>query len=489
MTSDTPPVVHDLSAVYQAAKAERSRYARLRKEFTTRFGREPDFFARSPDYAGFSVLPMALDRDVVIAVARTEAGDITTRIRLANVEEHKYPQRTFEHTSYDLVTIDPKVHEWTNYFKCGYKGVLEHLEIQDAVSFDALVDGNVPAGSGLSSSSAFVCCAALATLTANRRTMSKAELTAVAIRVEKYAGVETGGMDQAISIMAHVGSPLLIHFQPELSVSPITFPTTSKKPIFVIANTLVVADKHVTAPTNYNLRVVETRLAAALLSKCLHLKREALTLRDVYDQYSTQSGCVGKEREILISLSENLNQHLKEEPYTREKIAEALEISVDMMLQKYAGNITIRTDHFELYKRAKHVFEEACRVFQFRDICNEKAPYTGNVLEDLGKVMDASQKSCRDLYNCSCPEIDELTSIARASGAYGSRLTGAGWGGGTVSLVAEDDVAGFIREIKEKYFLKKWPEWRGNAEKEAKLDDYVFASKPSGGAAVLELGL
>jgi len=89
--------------------------------------------------------------------------------------------------------------------------------------------------------------------------------------------------------------------------------------------------------------------------------------------------------------------------------------------------------------------------------------------------MNESHESCSNMFDCSCPELDELTALARASGAYGSRLTGAGWGGCTVSLVSEGKVEEFKKKLKEGY-----PRYRGLTEGE--LDEVVFATKPSSGA-------
>merc|ERR1712196_409409 len=60
-------------------------------------------------------------------------------------------------------------------------------------------------------------------------------------------------------------------------------------------------------------------------------------------------------------------------------------------------------------------------------------------LSELGDILNDGQSSCKELYDCSCDELDELTSIALAKGALGSRLTGAGWGGCCVSLVPDAD--------------------------------------------------
>jgi galactokinase len=68
-------------------------------------------------------------------------------------------------------------------------------------------------------------------------------------------------------------------------------------------------------------------------------------------------------------------------------------------------------------------------------------------------------------------------------GAYGSRLTGAGWGGCSVSLVAKDKVESFIEALKEKYYFKRYPEWKNS---ENALDGILFASPAEIGATIFQ---
>ncbi|KAI8807283.1 ribosomal protein S5 domain 2-type protein [Cladochytrium replicatum] len=510
-----PLSVSSVDDVYDAKIVEKqtNRYQQLKDTFVNRFGAAPDFYARSPgrvniigehvDYSGYSVLPMAIDRDVVIAVSLNKPGD--NKIVVANVESEKYPDVEFEHNTSTVVDIDSTVLQWSNYFKGAYKAVFEKIDPNTFQPFRAVVDGSVPAGAGVSSSAAFVCAASLAVSTANSARLTNGDLIATAIKGEHYMGVQCGGMDQSISVMANSGNALLIHFYPALSADPIRFPVPpsdpSNTPVFVIANTLVVADKHKTAPTNYNLRVVETRLASALLAKHLGISdlpigsSDVFTLRMVQDRFvekEIEAGhlaaeyrdVTGKEQTVLAKLEAVVDAALHKEDYTLEEIAGILGISVDAIKEKYIGKIVIKADAFKLWKRAKHVFSESRRVFAFRDVCELKAPYSGNLLKDLGALMTESQDSCRDFFECSCPEIDELTTLARSlPGCYGSRLTGAGWGGCTVSLVAESHVDEFVKAVTEQYLFAKYQNLK-DADA-ATLGDIVFASKPASGAMVV----
>ncbi|KAJ2554810.1 galactokinase, partial [Coemansia sp. RSA 1933] len=269
------PTVSDLQKVYSLnVEAQTQRYSRLVGAFKAAYGAEPDFIARAPgrvniigehiDYCGMPVFPMAIAPDILIA-ARDNGTD---RVRVANVDGQKYPARDFSVTS-DILDIDSTVHEWSNYFKCGYRGVFEHLDGRAGKGLDALLDGTVPAGGGLSSSAAFVCATQLAVQRINGVSLSQKELASIAARAEQYVGVNSGGMDQTASIMGQQGSALFIEFHPKLQATPVKLPETSSPLVFVIANTLVTSDKHVTAPVCYNLRVVETRIGALILAKHL----------------------------------------------------------------------------------------------------------------------------------------------------------------------------------------------------------------------------
>lgn len=93
-------------------------------------------------------------------------------------------------------------------------------------------------------------------------------------------------------------------------------------------------------------------------------------------------------------------------------------------------------------------------MHEFRRICE-----TSKDVERLGQLMIESHESCRDLYECSHPKLDEFVSIALDAGAIGSRLTGAGWGGCTVSMVYEENASEFEAVLKKhsKFLCKSGP--------------------------------
>ncbi|KAJ2798126.1 galactokinase [Coemansia guatemalensis] len=502
----TVPTATELSSIYSLnVDAQSQRYARLASAFDCIYGSKPDFVARAPgrvniigehiDYCGLPVFPMAIAPDTLIAVR----ANGTDRIHLANVNSQKYPAREFNSAG-DVFEIDSTVHEWSNYFKCGYRGLFEHLGRKKGMGFDALLDGAVPAGGGLSSSAAFVCATQLAVQRVNAIDLPQTELASVAASAERYVGVNSGGMDQTASIMGRQGSALFIEFDPVLKATAVKLPKSDPVLAFVIANTLVVSDKYVTGPVCYNIRVVETRIGALILAKNLGIGDrpacrdvDPLTFKTVMDEFFSvkdrgdgNSDNDNSEAEGVETWIKRLNTMLKEvqrafgtrpEGYTREEMAAALDMTpAELSTAVHEDQFPVRADRFKLLQRAQHAFSEALRVVRFRQIC-ESGDTSTDYFQALGELMNQSQDSCRDLFECSCAELDELCQIARRAGAYGSRLTGAGWGGCTVHLVPASNVDDVKDALKQEYYSKRFPEL--SAEE---LECAVFATVPGCGA-------
>ena len=97
-------------------------------------------------------------------------------------------------------------------------------------------------------------------------------------------------------------------------------------------------------------------------------------------------------------------------------------------------------------ERAVHVITENERVL------DAVAALEADDRASLGQLMAGSQASMRDRYGITCPEIDELVAITVAApGVVGSRMTGGGFGGCTVSLVEPDAVAGLRERVERDY--------------------------------------
>ncbi|KAJ6512621.1 Galactokinase [Mycena sanguinolenta] len=527
------PVYTNLTDLYSSLGTSLNhaeRWDNLAEEFEKRFGKKPTYIARAPgrvnligehiDYALFGVLPAAIERDILIACAPRDVPPSSPTAEAHHapgsvIAENLHPKYTRQIFAPKPKNIDNEVHiegwhldipqqlRWENYVKAGYYGVLEEHFTGGAalpIPVDLLVTGSVPAGSGLSSSAAMVVASTLAFLAINGKLegtekVAKGELVKMSMENEKRVGVNSGGMDQAASVMSVPSSVLYIAFYPSLTASPTPLPGGA---VLVCAHSLKVSDKALTAKRGYNLRVVETLVGARALAVALGVSlapREKITYREVVGRLTGETD-VGKGgagmsvdalMEVLARVAASVEQ-LKPPGSTDPEFGATMEemvalsgLSKEEFHEVYISWVEVDATHFKLYKRAKHVYSEALRVLQFRKLCLDTAaaPADDNlaVLKQLGTLMNESQTSCADDFECSCEELDLLTRLAREAGAYGSRLTGAGWGGCTVSLVPEAEVDSFIKKVSETY-----PPYKGLTGEA--LSEVIFATRPSTGACV-----
>ncbi|XP_030539890.1 galactokinase [Rhodamnia argentea] len=487
------PVYSELEPVYgDGSQLEEAqlRFDRLKAKFVEAFGHPPEVFARSPgrvnligehiDYEGYSVLPMAIRQDTIVAIRKYDSGKAEQVLRIGNVDD-KYTMCSYPADPEQ--ELDLKNHRWGHYFICGYKGFYEFakskgLDVGAPVSLDVVIDGTVPAGSGLSSSAAFVCSSTIAIMAVHGANFPKKEVAQLTCECERHIGTQSGGMDQAISVMAKPGFAELIDFNP-IQATDVQLPAGGT---FVIAHSLAESQKAVTAATNYNNRVVECRLAAIVLGIKRGMKpQEAIskvkTLSDVEGLCVSFASEHGSSDPVVA-----VKELLHEEPYT----AEELEIITEENLPSVLGNspsslaVLEAAKHFKLYQRASHVYSEAKRVYAFKDTVYSDLS-DDDMLKKLGDLMNESHYSCSVLYECSCPELEELVKACRDNDALGARLTGAGWGGCAVALVKESIVPQFILNLKERFYQSRID--RGVINKND-LGLYLFASKPSSGAAI-----
>jgi galactokinase len=183
---------------------------------------------------------------------------------------------------------------------------------------------------------------------------------------------------------------------------------------FVILNSLVVNNKAIAAKTQYNLRVVETLVGARVLARVLDVpldadnalhapgtKRERITFREVLGRWLGAQEKKGvKENTIsTVDLKAGLERLLateieklkpvgavedKELGVTMEEMIQLSGLDKAEFEQVYLSWVEVEAERFQLYKRAKHVFSEALRVLEFREVCLQ-ATSSGRCSPFLGR--------------------------------------------------------------------------------------------------------
>ena len=88
---------------------------------------------------------------------------------------------------------------------------------------------------------------------------------------------------------------------------------------------------------------------------------------------------------------------------------------------------------------------------------------TKGMCQALGRLMNESHESCARDYGISCPELDELTALMRAHGAFGARLTGAGFGGFAIALSRATEAERLMGALDLNFYSRRGTQSEGQA--------------------------
>lgn len=329
------------------------------------------------DYNDGFVLPAAIDKHVEVKMRRN--GTAST----ANLTDYKQ-QKTL---SFNLKDFVPMQEGWHNYVM----GVVVELQRLggDIQGFDAVFEGNVPIGSGMSSSAALECSFALALNKLFNLSMDKWQLIKAAQMAEhNFVGTKCGIMDQFASMMGRKNQVMLLDC---CSLEFQYFPLDLYDYTLLLLNTNV---SHSLASSAYNTRRSECEEGIAFLKK----ENELIDIKNLRDV----------PLEHLVNLRGKMPEHL--------------------------------------FRRCHHVISENQRVLNAT-----KAMLDYN-FQALGQLMYQSHFSLQNDYEVSCPELDFLVQrTLEADYVLGSRMMGGGFGGCTINLIEKNRMDEFVEEISKVY--------------------------------------
>ena len=330
------------------------------------------------DYNGGHVFPCALTIGTYAAVRKRADRDL-------HFYSMNFEKLGVIDTSIDDLTPSKEA-DWTNYPK-GVMWAFAKRGMQMDCGLDVVLYGNIPNGSGLSSS------ASLEVLTGYYlRDLFGFEVTNIDLaKIGQYSennfnGMNCGIMDQFASAMGKKDHAIFLDTA-DLSYEYAPLVLDGAK--IVVTNSNV---KHSLVSSEYNVR----------RSEC----EEAL-----------------KELQTVVKI--NGLGDLTEEAFEENKAAIKDEVRV---------------------RRAKHAVYENQRTIRAVKALKE------NDLKLFGELMNASHVSLRDDYEVSCEEIDVLVEEAwKVDGVIGSRITGGGFGGCTVSIVKDEAIDSFKEKVGAAY--------------------------------------
>lgn len=352
----------------------------LKQIFVEKFNTEP-LIIRSPgriniigehtDYNNGFVLPAAIDKAIYIAISKRD--DDMIALHAANFKED---------FTVKIAEVTPSKKSWPNYIL----GIVDQLKKlnKNISGFNAVVDGDVPLGAGLSSSAAVECATVFALNELFGLKLDKFEMVKMAQAAEHaFAGVKVGIMDMFASMFGKKEHVIKLDCR-SLEYEYVPFHLEGIK--IVLLNTNV---KHSLASTEYNTRRKECEQGVAWIKEN---HAEVNSLRDV-----------------------------------------TIEMLDEFVLPK----------NKLVYKRCRFIVEEIQRLLQAcEDLKKDDISALGKkMFETHDGLSKDYEVSCKELDFL-------VDAVRNNKDVFGARMMGGGFGGCTINLVKEDAVESLINNVK-----------------------------------------
>ncbi|HIZ96698.1 MAG TPA: galactokinase [Candidatus Ligilactobacillus excrementavium] len=330
------------------------------------------------DYNGGHVFPCAISLGIWGAAAKR--SDRKLRFYSGNFTELGVIEADLD--SLEYVEAD----SWANYAKGMIKFIQAAGHKIDS-GLDIYINGNIPNGSGLSSSAALEMLIGLIVDDQFDLNIKRLDLIKLGMKTEnEFIGVNSGIMDQFAVGMGQKDHALLLDTNTlDYKVAPIDL----KGDVIIIMNT---NKRRELADSKYNERRAECEKALSELQSKLDISSLGELDASTFDEYS-----------YLI-------------------------------------------DDEDRFKRARHAVLENERTLRAEKLLQD------GKLEEFGRLVNASHVSLEHDYEVTGKELDTLVHNAwKQPGVLGARMTGAGFGGCAIALVAKDKVADFEKEVGARY--------------------------------------
>ena len=338
---------------------------------------------------------------------------------------------------------------WQNYLNAGVTFARGKFGKQIQNGFDFVLDSNIPPGGGASSSSALVVLGGAAIRNVNGISWTPEELAADSATAEWFIGTRGGSMDHITICLAETANAVLIDYASHrtrlaaLPDHPFAWVTFFTKP----------ADKGREIMIEYNERAAVSRLIIPAIIDSWKSTAPArhsawLETRRLLAGGSVEAFDAAHDLFTSLPATISIDTVSANHPDTFGELEKSFPALLD---DKPRWPLKIRVRGLHHLGEAKRVALATKKLDSIQK--DRNSGYTLSAMQMLGKLLNESHASLRDLYEVSVPEVEELIKIVREDPhVLGARVMGGGFGGNVLALTTRDHSHSLIERVQEQYY-------------------------------------